>query len=163
MAQTPHGFAKGIGPVVKIEKPDLSSGVTFQIPKGESGPSGKVLLPKGSKHGMAPRLFTGPSGGFISVHIESGSDTAKNLLSERSNHPAEAGEHLVSAGAWLGDYEEHMLRDNIRMGRLYTMVSTAGSYTMMISWPAKDPVARKDAEKLARFVIWSMKFDSGKR
>ena len=98
----------------------------------------------------------------MSVDIEVVGEAAKKIFSGRASHPAKHGENLVSAGLWIGDYEEHILHDNVRMGRLYDMYSPRTFYTMMISWPAQDSVAKKDAEALARFVIWSFKLNTYK-
>jgi len=162
--QTHGGFAKGIGPIIEIEKINLRSGVTFQIVKGKSGLSGQVVLPMGSRPGIEPRVFVGPRGGVVSVHIELEGDAAGKMFTDRATHPAELGEHLVLAGPWLGAFEERPLSDNLHIGRLYSMISSRCFYTMMISWPIKDSVVKEDAETLARSVIWSFKLDShGKR
>jgi len=161
-AQTPNGFAKGIGPITKIEKPGLKSGVKFQIADGESGLSGEVLLPTGTKSRGDSGLFVGKDGGSVSIDIEWGGDTAKRAFAERATHSANPNQHLVSAGSWIGVFVEHMWPDNIRMGRLYGMYSAECAYTMMISWPVKDAAAKRNAEMLARFVIWSLKLNSDK-
>jgi hypothetical protein len=161
-AQTPNGFAQGIGPITKIEKPELRSGIRFQIAKSERGSSGQVLLPRGSKPSGDSILFVGKKGGSVSIIIEWVGKTAKRAFSERATHPANPGQHLVSAGPWIGAYVEHMWSDNIRMGRLYGIYSAEVAYSMMISWPARDQAAKKDAEMLARFVIWSFKLNSNR-
>ena len=158
-AQTPAGYANGIGPVAKIEKPEFKGSVQFRVPNERGNQTGQISLPKGSTQGMDSHLFVGPRGGFVSVDIELVGDHAMSVSSGRRTAPAKTGEHLVSAGPWIGDYSERMLSDNIRMGRLYNVYSPKVVYTMMISWPAKDSVAKKDAEMLARFVVWSFKLN----
>jgi hypothetical protein len=159
-AQTSAGFAKGIGLVTKIEKPEFKGSVKFRVSNKGGDQTGQVSLPRGSTQGLSAGLFVGPKGGYVSVDIELVGNDAKSVFSGRRTHPAEQYEHLVSAGSWIGDYREHMLSDNIRMGRLYDFFCPTAVYSMMISWPAKDPVAKKDAELLARFVIWSFKLNS---
>jgi hypothetical protein len=159
-AQTPTGFAKRVGPVPKIEKPELKGSVKFKVANEAGDQTGQISLEKGTTPGVDPLLFVGAKGAFVSVHIELVGDSAKSVFTGRANHPAEPGMHLFSAGLWIGDYTEHMLSDNRRMGRLYDLYSPKVVYSMMISWPPKDPVAKKDAERLARSVIWSFKLNT---
>jgi hypothetical protein len=147
--------------IEKIGKPSFAGAVKFVVPKraterGLQAPAFSIQLPKGTNHGFEPFIFVGSKGAFVDVTIEDTGPTVAHLLKG-----FRADTHLdgirFSAGSYEGEYEEHMLRDGIRRARLYTVFSPTMAYTMMVSWPYKNLVARKEAISMAQFVLWSFK------
>ena len=152
MSEADPEFVKSIGPEVEMPAPSKPGSLRVRFSGRDGGKTLVAQLPDGAtpkEEGFAYSL----NDAIVSVICEGTGAEGEGVVGRF----AKAGTQPVrTKNGFKGAYEERDHPNAPRRDRMYYLGSPKFSYSMMISWPQGNVAAKKDAERLASSVAYSV-------
>jgi hypothetical protein len=152
-------FKVGLERGFSLERPLLKNTTEYVFHPGAFPGSGHFhgmafRLPQADQTSILPYFFVSPHQAYLTV-LPLPLGPTRRAVSEMLRIRNSGGS--FRAAGWIGVTHQLEIRDGKRSGCEIKLYNSKTAYSVMVSWPEGDPLAKQEAEQMGRDVLWSYK------